>query len=330
MEIFRRSLIAGTAGFASLLTFGPALALYPFCRQLRLGNFGPPEMEDWGRELQSRVRNTIEWKDGLSVNRGTLFGNTRQAFELVATNVIDLATVYGGIGVERSPDLAVLDDPRTQHIFATDIERAAALLGLIGRTPAEQGVLLLGATHVMQDIWVATDKKIASIKDLSGLKIRVGNQRQQIFAEAVGATATQMPFAEVSMALEQRVVDATVINPSVANLFKFRANTVVSLNAAQLMPQGYAMVMNGEVLKSADDRARRVFSAAGLQAGVRYTEIAGSRYNSAMESLQKQGTQLVSLSADHLKPARNIILKRADELYGEIGVSADVLDLIRS
>jgi len=329
MEISRRSLIVGAAGIIPLLTYSPAYALYPFCRKLRLGNFGPPEMEDWGTELQNSVRKRIQWKDGLSIDPGRTYGKTREALNLVSGNAIDLATLYGGIDVKRWPDLAVLDDPRTQQIFTRNPKRAATLLDLIGEAPAKQGIILLGATHSRREILLASNKKIKSIKDFRGLKIRVADQRERILAEALGASAASMAFSEVYDALRVGAVDATVISLIAARRLRFRAETIVVFDAAQLMPRGYIMAMNRKVLDSGDERARQAFFEAGQESSAKYTAIENSKNNSSLEILQKEGTQLVSLPSDQFARAREIVLKRTEDLYRNIGVSQRVLEIIQ-
>ncbi len=64
------------------------------------------------------------------------------------------------------------------------------------------------------------DKRIESMSDLAGLKIRVPSKNTGRVIEAWGATAVSMPITQVYQSMETGVVDGVLVDPSVLSSFK--------------------------------------------------------------------------------------------------------------
>jgi len=64
------------------------------------------------------------------------------------------------------------------------------------------------------------NKKIESMADLKGLKIRVPSKNTGRVAEAWGATAVSMPITQVYQSMETGVVDGALVDTSVLGSFK--------------------------------------------------------------------------------------------------------------
>ena len=117
----------------------------------------------------------------------------------------DISKMAGDNPVFEGCDLAGL---------ALDVETARkaceAWLPVMSEAAEKQfGIKLLAlGANPPQVVWCRD--KITGLADLKGKKIRVFNQTMTDFVEAVGATAVNIPFAEVVPALQRGVVDCAV------------------------------------------------------------------------------------------------------------------------
>jgi len=79
---------------------------------------------------------------------------------------------------------------------------------------------LLGLWSSRPGSLLMADKKIESMADLKGLKIRVPSKNTGRVAEAWGATAVSMPITQVYQSMETGVVDGALVDTSVLGSFK--------------------------------------------------------------------------------------------------------------
>lgn len=84
--------------------------------------------------------------------------------------------------------------------------------------------------------------EVKSLADLSGHKVRVGDQSAANFVAKLGATGISMPFGEVQQSLARGVVDCAITGPASANSGGWpEATTTVLPIALQLAVNGYAI-----------------------------------------------------------------------------------------
>jgi len=79
---------------------------------------------------------------------------------------------------------------------------------------------LLGLWSARPGSLLMANKKIESMADLKGLKIRVPSKNTGRVAEAWGATAVSMPITQVYQSMETGVVDGALVDTSVLGSFK--------------------------------------------------------------------------------------------------------------
>lgn len=98
--------------------------------------------------------------------------------------------------------------------------------------------------------------EVGSLADLSGHKIRVGDQSAANFVAKLGATGISMPFGEVQQSLARGVVDCAITGPASANSGGWpEATTTVLPVALQLAMNGYAINLRSLEKLSAEDQA---------------------------------------------------------------------------
>lgn len=126
---------------------------------------------------------------------------------LMGMNVITISDV--GFMADYEPDLAALYGPflteNTEKLFEL---YESPWFKEKNESLREQGVHLVITNYNYGDRHIIAKKPVRTPDDLKGLKIRVPNNPIQIKAfEAMGATPTPMPLADVYPALTQGVID---------------------------------------------------------------------------------------------------------------------------
>ncbi len=181
--------------------------------ELKLSHFLPPVhgihtdfIEPWARELEacSDGRVAVEIYPG-----GTQLGNVAKQQEQVLAGVVDIAHGLTGLPRGRFPRTSVIDLP-----FLTESADAATrtLWALYPEYLAEEyeGLKTL-ALHAHNGGLIHTrDKKVETMDDLAGLRIRTPSPAISMMLEALGAVPQGMPPGQVYENLQKGVIDGTV------------------------------------------------------------------------------------------------------------------------
>lgn len=127
--------------------------------------------------------------------------------QAVSENVVQLAD--DGFATGNIPITAVLRLPMLL-LSVSDMQKAMAILRpYLDRDYASKGILVLGQyTYPFQVIWGR--KKIASLADIKGLKMRVTSVEEGEFIRRFGGTPITMNTADVAAALDRGVVDGAL------------------------------------------------------------------------------------------------------------------------
>lgn len=127
--------------------------------------------------------------------------------QAVAQSVVQLAD--DGFGTGNVPITAVLRLPLLLLNLEEMKKAMAILLPYIQRDYGKKGIVVLGQyTYPFQVIWGR--KKITSLADLKGLKMRVTSVEEGQFIRAFGGTPITMGTPEVAAALDRGVVDGAL------------------------------------------------------------------------------------------------------------------------
>lgn len=199
---------------AGMMAFSGAAAAAPVTIKVAYEN-NPGEpidkvMHYWKDMLAERSKGEIVLDLYPSSQLGSKKDVTEQA--MMGMNVITLSDV--GFLVDFDPDLGILfgpyltDDPQKLFaIYESDWfkKKDAAL--------RKKGIHIVMSNYLYGVRHILAKKPINTPADMKGMKIRVPNNVMQIKAiEAMGATPTPMPLAEVYPALAQGIIDG-VENP---------------------------------------------------------------------------------------------------------------------
>ena len=160
---------------------------------------------------------------------GTLQINASNITQAVGENVVQI-----GDDLFNSGNVAIAGIPRLPMLIQSyeDFAKADAVLHpYIEKGFAQKGTTVLASyTYPMQFIWGR--KKIESLDDIKGLKLRVAQPEQGEFVRRFGGTSITMSAPEVPSALDRGVVDGIFTAGVGAVLWK------------DLLKYGYVLIVN--------------------------------------------------------------------------------------
>lgn len=176
---------------------------------------------------------------------------------VLKSGLFDIVSIRGPQVSRDEPSILGLDLVGLNTDFAKGRETVDAFL------PYVDARLQAGFNAKLVGVWPAGPQLIfckpdvGSLADLSGHKVRVGDQSAANFVANLGATGISMPFGEVQQSLARGVVDCAITGPSSANSGGWpEATTTVLPVALQLAMNGYAINTRSLQKFSAEDQAK--------------------------------------------------------------------------
>src|SRR5262249_35067200 len=209
---------------------------------------------------------------------GTLQINASNITQAVGENVVQI-----GDDLFNSGNIQVAGIPRLPMLIQTyeDFAKADAVLApYIERSFAQKGWTVLASyTYPLQFMWGR--KKLESLEDIKGMKLRVAQPEQGEFVRRFGGTSITMSAPEVPSAIDRGVVDGIFTAGVGAVLWK------------DLLKYGYVLIVN--VNNSYFIANTEAYSklAPDLQAKVRKVAADTARWN--QETMQKEEADSVQV-----------------------------------
>ena len=170
------------------------------------------------------------------------------------------------------------------------------------------------------------EKKIESLDDLAGLKIRVPSKNTGRVVEAWGATAVSMPITQVYQSMETGVVDGVLVDPSVLSSFKLGEVTKYVTRGMTGTNSMFMLVMNRDSWDGLDaDTQAKLEGLTGLERSMAGNATMAGDGVSALEKWVAAGGEVVDLSADAAAAFNDASAGLAAEVIAELeadGVNA--------
>jgi TRAP-type transport system periplasmic protein len=193
---------------------------------------------------------------------GTLQINASNITQAVGENIVQI-----GDDLFNSGNIAVAGIPRLPMLIQSyeDFAKADAVLKpYIEKAFAQKGSTVLASyTYPMQFIWGR--KKLASLDDIKGMKLRVAQPEQGELVRRFGGVSITMSAPEVPSALDRGVVDG-IFTAGVGavlwkDLLKFGYALIVNVNNSYFIANTDAYrklspELRDQVRKAAEDAAR--------------------------------------------------------------------------
>lgn len=152
-------------------------------------------------------------------------------------------------------------------------------------------------------------KKITTLEDMNGIRVRVGGAQWARWAQALGATPVTMPASDALEALGQGVVECVAIStPDLTNLGLIEEVTHITADVPGGLFAGTAVAnFNRDTWTglTTEQRAVLLKAAASLSAEAAYNY--SSRQDAVLEEVRKRGGQVWSAEASLADATRNFV-----------------------
>lgn len=144
-------------------------------------------------------------------------GKALQLWDLVRSGAIDMAEIAGGyISSDKSPLLGIMELPGPT-LTTCQVANAMKTMAAEGGSIHEGDFAPAGMRAVAYYPYPAygpsaSTKKVTSVEDLAGMKMRNAGGLQELTVQAVGGVAVKMPSPEVYQSLQRGTLDAVLFS----------------------------------------------------------------------------------------------------------------------
>ena len=287
-------------------------------------------------KMSQRFAELINERSGGSINveiypSGQL-GNETEFTEGVIGGSIDIGTGITTNLVDYIPEMGLFDMP---NLFSS-VEQMRALLAsdyidTVNEYCEAAGVHMLGFSDAGFR-QLTTNKRVDSIDDIAGQKIRVMTNNYHIaYWEALGAAAVPMQFTEVFMGLQQNTIDGEE-NPYmniVGNNFQEVQDYIVETNH---LGHIITFFMNSELYNSLPDNTKALVDECAAEAVAYANEAADESIAADKQTCIDAGCEIITLSDEDyatLKEKSQVVYDMVRADLGDEKVDA-LLDAIEA
>ena len=290
---FVRSVIGGAAVIA-VSTFAGA-------GELKLAHFASTKYHLHLEMFTPLAENLAEATGGDTTIRiypgGELGAGPAKQYDRVIDGVADIVYALPGYTASQFKKTLLVELP---GVVAAGTNKTEAVWNNIDMLDEEfQRSKLLGLWTSGNAVLLMAEKRIESMSDLEGLKIRVPSKNTGRLVEAWGATAVSMPITQVYQSMDTGVVDGTLVDTSVLSSFKLGEVTnhiTAGMNATNSM---FMLVMNRDSWDGLDADTQALLTdltGAAMSEGGRVTMTNAS--DRALAKWLDEGGELIELSAE--------------------------------
>lgn len=220
----------------------------------------------------------------------------------VATNQVQMGDVAVGFASGDVPELNVLSMPFLCTSFEEFEAAASEIAPTVAAVMQEKFDIVAGVQWTMppQNLWL--NREIASLDEISGLKVRTWNPEQVEMIKLLGGSPVSITSAEVIPALERRTIDGAITSALSAN--DWRAYDIVKTGYMVNMTMGHQMMLvNGEEFGKLPEDIQTILRGKFAEWGPKYNAMSQENEQLARKNLGDNGVNLVTPSKDDMDKA---------------------------
>jgi len=250
---------------------------------------------------------------------GTLGGDV-QTVSAMQGGTIEMTVLNAGILSSQVKAFEVFDFP---FLFASPQEADAVVDGPFGKglfdKLAEKNLIGLAYWELGFRNLTNSKRPITKVEDIAGLKIRVIQSPIYIdMFNALGATATPMPFPELYPALEQKAVDGqenpfTLIRTS--KLYEVQKHVAVTRHVYN--PQ--AVLISKKLWDQLSPAEKKLIDDSADEATKYQRELSRKQSDEALVDLKKAGMQVTEFSPAEMQRLRDKVKPVIDKHTAAVG-----------
>lgn len=231
--------------------------------ELKLSHFNNPaavsarQVEAWAKRVEERANGELK----ITIYPGGSLGAPADHYEMVKNGVVDIATSFLGITPGVFPVAEGIGLPMLG--YESTVQASQALMDMYLNTDymkkefSEVQVMYL---HTYDPALIGTNKKIETMEDLKGLKLRVTGGPITSFFTKLGASPVSMPVTEMYQSLEKGVLQGYVIDSTGVPSYKLDEHSTNILDAKCFVGPFFCL-MNKAKWESLPDNIKAAFEA---------------------------------------------------------------------
>lgn len=284
-------------------------------------------------EMVQKFADLLSEKSGGSITT-TLYeagqlGGDAELTQGIINGSIDFIIGNPATVVDYVPAAAVFDMPSVYPDIATvrAVLSDEGLLEQLRAAYAEAGITLLSFGDSGYRV-MSSNKKVESMEDFSGIKIRTMNNNNHItYWQKLGSNPTPMDFNEVYTCLEQGTLDAQENPYDLIYSSKFYEcqDYVIETNH---MPHVLELIGSQSVMSSLPEDIQALIYECAAEAADYERQIADSRIDDEKEVILESGTEIIILSGEVLSQMSEAAVPVYDMVRQQVG--AELVDTVLS
>jgi TRAP-type transport system periplasmic protein len=250
---------------------------------------------------------------------GTLGGDL-QTVSALQGGTVEMTVLNAGILAAQAKEFAIFDFP---FLFANTQEADAVADGPVGKKLLaklnDKGLVGLGYWDLGFRNLTNSKRPVARLEDVAGLKVRVIQSPIYIdLFNALGASATPMPFPEVYPALEQKAIDGQENPVTVIRSAKmFEVQKYLTLTRHMYNPQ--ALIVSRKLWDSLSADEKKLLQDAAAEATAYQRKVSREQADEALAELKKAGMQVTELAPAELQRMRDKVKPLIEKYTATVG-----------
>ncbi len=187
--------------------------------EFKLGTFAGPEhvqVKDVMVPFSEQVLEETEGRINFKLYTGAALSSPPETFDSIKTGIQDAGWIVGGYTPGQFPLHGIINLPHLSKGTAEQVSEVAyKLYEKFPEIQAEYSdVKPLWFLGTEEYVIMTNKKKVESLEDVKGLKLRAPNSEGGLIIESWGATPVSMPSNDMYDALQKGVIDGTVSSMS--------------------------------------------------------------------------------------------------------------------
>jgi len=258
IPITRRRLLATYGAVAAAAVIGRPAAAQSVIRWATVLGASHPEVQMIQR-ISARVKEKTSGRVDVQGFAGGQLGSSAESVEMTSAGAIGFVSEGAAALGQFAPTLSIIEAPYVWRDAAHMAKALASpLIGEFNKTLVERrGLRIVGATYYGLRHLTTGSRKVESVKDMAGFKLRVPPVDVfRAMAEVWGARPTPINFNELYLALSQGAVDG-------------QENPLPTIQSAKLNEVQKHLVLTGHIITprliAANERLWQSFSPADRQ-----------------------------------------------------------------
>jgi TRAP-type C4-dicarboxylate transport system substrate-binding protein len=250
----------------------------------------------WMKEVEKRTGGRVK----VTPYYAQSLGKVANSLDMLKTGICDLALMPTGVLSKDFRVLDVLSLPGLISNRAVGTELMYALLyrGLLEKEFAGYRPIVLQAHDPFYLVF--SKKKVTSLEDLKGMKIRFPSITIKSYFEALGATPVSIPPPELFNAINTGVLDGTSASPGY--LVTSKLYEVTKYIPGNSISSGANIVlMSQKTWDSLPHDVQLIMEELNTKAKYQYLDAGLQQDIDSMKQLKKAGVEMYNLSPSELK-----------------------------